>query len=206
MHVLNPWRQCPAARAMPGTARLQRSSGEGQIVSQRRSAVPHRPPRSSGSSAAATASHGAAAWAEDAASGVRPGSPAAAVLAQFEGLDGAGSRQLRDFCEVAYLSGRSTTITDHFPGALGESRAPPPAGVCHACASPAVPAWCLPRAPSSPSSPAHAGIDDFLHRMEIALFAYGEGVLHGLRGLPMPLNQLWTARRQAAAAGLPRRS
>lgn len=55
-------------------------------------------------------------------------------------------------------------------------------------------------------SPAHAGIDDFLHRMEIALFAYGEGVLHGLRGLPMPLNQLWTARRQAAAAGLPRRS
>lgn len=50
---------------------------------------------------------------------LRPGAAAAAVLRRFEGADGAGSRQLRDFCEVAYLSGRAQVVCNHFPQALG---------------------------------------------------------------------------------------
>ena len=44
-------------------------------------------------------------------------------------------RKLKDYAEVAYLTGRTMVVTDHFDSALG--------------------------------------IDDFLHRLEIALFAYG---------------------------------
>ncbi len=50
---------------------------------------------------------------------VRPDTSAAALLNAFEGLDGGGSKQLRDFCEIAYLSGRTRVVQDHFPGALG---------------------------------------------------------------------------------------
>nr|AXF41556.1 LCI70 protein [Chlorella sp. ArM0029B] len=65
-----------------------------------------------------------------------PDSAALALLAGFEeDLDGAGSKQLRNFCEVAYLSGRSHLVCQHFPGALGA--------------------------------------DDFMARLEIALYAYG---------------------------------
>ena len=46
-----------------------------------------------------------------------------------------GSRSKLDYVEVAYLTGRTRRITQHFPSALG--------------------------------------IDDFLHRLEIALYAYG---------------------------------
>lgn len=37
-------------------------------------------------------------------------------------LFGAGeeTRQLRDYCEIQYLSGRTALITKHFPHALGE--------------------------------------------------------------------------------------
>jgi hypothetical protein len=44
-------------------------------------------------------------------------------------------RKLRDYTEVAYLTGRAKVVNQHFPTALG--------------------------------------IDDFIHRLEIALYAYG---------------------------------
>lgn len=49
-------------------------------------------------------------------------------------LNGSG-KKLRDYTEVAYLTGRARVVTKHFPTAIG--------------------------------------IDDFLHRLEIALYAYG---------------------------------
>lgn len=51
------------------------------------------------------------------------------------GMTAAQDKKLRDYAEVAYLTGRHRVICQHFPTAMG--------------------------------------VDDFIHRMEIALYAYG---------------------------------
>ncbi|KAL4436585.1 hypothetical protein ABPG75_003724 [Micractinium tetrahymenae] len=94
-----------------------------------------RPRRRSSAAAASASNSPAAASNGDRPAPLTPDVTAASILAGFEGADGTGSKQLRDFCEVAYLSGRSHLVSQHFPGALGA--------------------------------------DDFLARLEIALFAYG---------------------------------
>ena len=127
----------------------------------------------------------AAATDADAANGslqpVRPDTSAAALLNAFEGLDSGGSKQLRDFCEFAYLSGRSRVVQDHFPMALGKRRcwcrfkgcSPACSFGVAASLARCVFAARLKARPVLPYAPPPTGVDDFLHRMEIALFAYG---------------------------------
>ncbi|PRW45249.1 low-CO2 inducible [Chlorella sorokiniana] len=117
--------------------RCSSSGSQNGVCSVRRhlrvaSAARLQPIRAAATDAAAAA---ATADANGSHQPVRPDTPAASLLNAFDGLDSGGSKQLRDFCEIAYLSGRTKVVQDHFPMALG--------------------------------------VDDFLHRMEIALFAYG---------------------------------
>jgi hypothetical protein len=69
-------------------------------------------------------------FSESDAEGGPPGWPPLAEAGSPE-----ASKKLRDYAEVAYLTGRTRVVTRHFPTAMG--------------------------------------IDDFLHRLEIALYAYG---------------------------------
>lgn len=110
---------CGSTAAAAGSRALQCRSAprlqNGSLIPLRVSTAGRRPLRMP---PAVGAAHAAAA---DGAA-LQPGAVAAAVLSAFEGADGAGSKQLRDFCEVAYLSGRAKIVCDHFPDALGECR------------------------------------------------------------------------------------
>lgn len=57
------------------------------------------------------------------------------MAAGFPAMGEESGKKIRDYAEVAYLTGRNRVVASHFPTALG--------------------------------------IDDFLHRLEIALYAYG---------------------------------
>lgn len=109
----------PLLAASTGSAAGCRCSGTGNqngVVSLHRhlrtaSAVRLQPCRAAATDAAAAAN--------GSRQPVRPDTSAAALLNAFDGLDSGGSKQLRDFCEIAYLSGRTKVVQDHFPMALG---------------------------------------------------------------------------------------
>lgn len=65
-------------------------------------------------------------------------------VAAFPAMGEQSVKKIRDYAEVAYLTGRNRVVTSHFPTSLG--------------------------------------IDDFLHRLEIALYAYG---FHGDNSIAM---------------------